>query len=1210
MVSIKEKLEDLYYKRQYGGKTKTPPKSISYKKGVKTKISQNVRRKIIDRKVKTKKKINFVVRVYIDEDYSKYKKREYTVSKDASFYTKDANGKYRQHTKQYKLFTQRAFFMRGNTKNIRPFLNREVFGFDQRDLNNFRIAISKYDGGDELNTSIKSWMSLIDYLMFVVEDVSYSDPFESNEIDYPTHLANDDNAIPFQSKYITFDYVDGKMVVPYSTDYIKENFIYRACWYSVIIDTFKNSWDSWYKNNPLTYSFLYKLFHGVEMEDNCDMSLNFDTVVNKFFKPYKIGVVLFDVNYLIRCKYLPRDNGLSRNKHITPNVLYVMLHQKHITRINKDLNSLTKKLDVFEKEVQLEVRPTFTLPKEKDNRTFRVIDNVDDIIKVITEGEDDYIEVIYNQDLMVLWREIRDNIDFEMEIHFVGNTISSLKYEDLKKTILIKDVYSMDAGQLFFDNETEYVNFVNSKNTFSTKLLNKNYLSRYSENVNQVFHTYTRGGVIGGFDTSVDDYNLLALDYNKYYTKQLMNMPYIPVINSFDNFVEYKGEDIEEMNLYIYEKLDDELTYPLQRQGIIYGFNIKRRNPNVKLIAVLQPNTLKENKTKLFINELYDNDEIDLDVKKFIVNQTIGMTNKKFNKKYYSRAFTNKEDAVSNYTKYGGGLFEHYLYTLDELNKDIYDSTDEKIYFHYCHQKVELEEGFYPIGLFILDSAEAELFDLVDKARLQGMKVYGVNTDCVYVDKVIGDFDLGNKIGQLKIEKKEMISFNKLTIKENTSIWKFPDNLNINVIDIENEWNKEEIKSKLVNKTILQAVETAGAGKTTALKQLEKTLFVIPFNAQREDLENDDKKVVTLYQLLGLRLNDQHEVENCIKGYDIIPYDNIVFDEIFLHTVRDLEKIKYFMKRHHTKNYYATGDIDQLPPIEYLNNVRDVKQYYKDIVYSLFPNHIYLYENKRFTKQEDREKLKKITKTFLYGTREERIRCIYDNFKVVKTLPDLKTKKNLSAYNRTIDRVNNHFSKGFTVGQKIICRKPILRKGCRTFVNYIYIIEELGSTVKLSHGKDCVIIDKKELDCFRPAFCQTVHSVQGLTIKEPFTIFDALSPMATGEWLNTAFTRATDFNDITFFITNYDFYSELTSVISQRLQQLKEDDKMKNRDFDLDSNWVYNEIKNCGWRCKMCKSSLDVFGNEAFSIDRVDNNLGHIKMNCQILCRRCNVSKK
>ena len=1057
------------------------------------------------------------------------------------------------------------------------------------------------------------WFSQMPHLLFSIEDISYGDPFEDNEIIYETQLAQDNTVTPFQAKYINFPLTNDKVELNnFSNDYILDNFIDKACYYTVIIDAYKNSFDKYYSTFELNYEFLYEFVTGDELTESSDLSCSF-SMIRKFFKEYNLGVVVFDHEMRIRCEYHPK----KRNSNIQPYTLYLMLYNNHVTRINENVNSVSHKLKVFKEDNDLIKAPSkyYYIPKEKENEYFTVINNVNDVLELLKNDKETKIfTAIYNGDLLELWQQIRSHLNFECGINFRGSLIDSLYisnivYKQTKNTIKITDIFTMSAGQIFIDNTEEYKKFIKVKNNFSSKIINKSYLSSYSSNLSKYFQYYKRGGVVGGFvlDEMYDSF--VGLDYNKYFPSMLKKMPKIPVCNSFDDLIEYHNEPIEEMNLYFYEKLDDVITYPTKKYGFMYGYNYINRKPNVKLHFVFRPSVLKENVFSNSIDELFNDETLEMSLKKFIANSTIGMLNKRYNNTNYSKAFTNKQEAYSNYRRYGGNIYEHYLKSLEELNKDIYDSKDEKVYFHYLSKRTELNDGFYLIGLFIYDTAEAELFDLVDKARERGMNVYGVNTDCIYVDSIKGKWDLGNGIGQLKIEEKEVRTFKELTIEQNENIIKLDTSNNINVIEINDEWDKEEIKSKLVNRTIIQAVQTAGAGKTTALKQLENALFVIPFNSQREDLTNDGFNAITHYKLLGLRMTESST--QTISQFDITGYKNIIFDECGLHTVKDKERIFQYMKEHPNINFYGTLDFDQLRPIEDLNNVKDIDAYNRNIIYKMFPNHIYLKQNKRMKTEEDRMKSKEISQTFLTGTKEQIINCIKKNFNVVYDIKDVKTTKNIVAFNDTHDWINKHFDKGYYVGLKMICKIQILRKESRTYVNFIYTIKKLGKTVILSNREGDIEVSHDELRRnFKMAYGQTCHSAQGLTFNEPFTIFDALSYMADGRWLYTAYTRTTHFKNITFCLNKGNEITKMKSIIRSQLNNHQIEDKKQNRKFDLTVEWVFNQIKNCGYICKICKTGLDITGYESFSVDRIDNDHGHIKMNCQILCRRCTISKK
>ena len=111
------------------------------------------------------------------------------------------------------------------------------------------------------------------------------------------------------------------------------------------------------------------------------------------------------------------------------------------------------------------------------------------------------------------------------------------------------------------------------------------------------------------------------------------------------------------------------------------------------------------------------------------------------------------------------------------------------------------------------------------------------------------------------------------------------------------------------------------------------------------------------------------------------------------------------------------------------------------------------------------------------------------------------------------------------------------------------------------------------------------------------------------EWIYTALTRATDLSNIQIFTGVLPNPKDLDKIINNKLNLHQIEDELKEREFDLDSQWVHSQLKNVK-SCKYCHCDLDITGDHQFSVDRVDSRRGHTKDNCQIICLRCNVSKK
>jgi hypothetical protein len=71
-------------------------------------------------------------------------------------------------------------------------------------------------------------------------------------------------------------------------------------------------------------------------------------------------------------------------------------------------------------------------------------------------------------------------------------------------------------------------------------------------------------------------------------------------------------------------------------------------------------------------------------------------------------------------------------------------------------------------------------------------------------------------------------------------------------------------------------------------------------------------------------------------------------------------KVYNFIQSNKDKIILATGDIDQLESIEVVSNVKDYAQYINHCINYIFPNEMFLQENKRLKNDDDKVKLKRI----------------------------------------------------------------------------------------------------------------------------------------------------------------------------------------------------------------------------------------------------------
>lgn len=94
------------------------------------------------------------------------------------------------------------------------------------------------------------------------------------------------------------------------------------------------------------------------------------------------------------------------------------------------------------------------------------------------------------------------------------------------------------------------------------------------------------------------------------------------------------------------------------------------------------------------------------------------------------------------------------------------------------------------------------------------------------------------------------------------------------------------------------------------------------------------------------------------------------------------------------------------------------------------------------------------------------------------------------------------------------------------------------------------------------------------------------------------------------YIKKYDALNwERRLVISCRKM-----DANRNHDFDIDIQWIKDQCLAQQNKCAHCQEDLSFEmrpGNfQKPSVDRIDNNLGHLKSNCLITCINCNIRRQ
>jgi hypothetical protein len=718
-----------------------------------------------------------------------------------------------------------------------------------------------------------------------------------------------------------------------------------------------------------------------------------------------------------------------------------------------------------------------------------------------------------------------------------GSQISNLTFNFKGSIIKLISLETRSTGNLHFKKDT-FERFINYDIELLKNCITEDYKSYYSSSAIEIFNKYNKGGFIGSthnFECKM----AYEIDFKKYYTSILYDMPNIPVFNTFDGFQEYTGGEIENMSIYLCESLLNGVNiYLSDKFNIYYGHNLKTIDRKYyKIISYIKPYKIVDNNIKHHIEKIY-NSEMTTEEKKFIINKLIGLIGKRYNKKEYTTIYEDKKQAYMSMKKQGGQII-----TLH------YDSKFS-LYLHIIRHKRELIDGYYPIQLYIYDTARLRLNKLTNLLIDSGNKILGWRTDCAYIEhnkESLNKFIENNKdiiyngekdikqFNKVSIDDKLLNSMNKITQKKNLLHDIKKIDAEINNIKIVDEWDYKTIVKQVEDvKRLLITADTAGGGKTFLSSEIAKHrgdyIYVTPWNTQRQNLIRSKHNAVTYNSFFSLVYDSNtNKNENSKAKFNYKKYDTIIFDEIYLYNPDQLIKISNFCKNNEDKYIIANGDLFQNKPIGNYN--KDDKKYYDDIIKSIFNNNIHLTVNKRIKDNSLRLKyadgLNKIRNS---ETVDEAIKYAHKIFKTTKAITN---NKNVSYFNSTSEIVNkyrhlkvmthNKKKNIFYKGLKVICNKTIINKKIRTYKNFEYeVIEISKDNITITDYDNNLTLEIKYFksnEYFRLPYCQTCHSLQGLGIDENITIYDLNNnnKRLTVEWIYTALTRNSDPTKIKIF---------------------------------------------------------------------------------------------
>jgi hypothetical protein len=162
-----------------------------------------------------------------------------------------------------------------------------------------------------------------------------------------------------------------------------------------------------------------------------------------------------------------------------------------------------------------------------------------------------------------------------------------------------------------------------------------------------------------------------------------------------------------------------------------------------------------------------------------------------------------------------------------------------------------------------------------------------------------------------------------------------------------------------------------------------------------------------------------------MSRFDDSNFQAIVFDEIYLNDLKFLTKIKHYSDNNPQKLVMATGDTLQNEPIAPLSTQFDHDDYANHIMSIIFPNEIFLQENKRLDNEADKKKLSKF-KEDIFDEDKDVKQTLKANFKFINRIT---TTNNVSYRNNIAEEVSHNIRKqqnrqsDYEVGEYLLCKE-------------------------------------------------------------------------------------------------------------------------------------------------------------------------------------------
>ena len=149
------------------------------------------------------------------------------------------------------------------------------------------------------------------------------------------------------------------------------------------------------------------------------------------------------------------------------------------------------------------------------------------------------------------------------------------------------------------------------------------------------------------------------------------------------------------------------------------------------------------------------------------MNKNLGLIEKKYNKKSFTKIYHTITEAQYYQIKYGGHIYKVYEtkneedeLTQEEKDEGVVESdtlNKRELYVLINKVQKDLDESFNPIKDLIYDIQLLKLWELHKRLTENDIKVFGIKTDCMLVKEVKEEIKINftKDIGGVKYETKK-----------------------------------------------------------------------------------------------------------------------------------------------------------------------------------------------------------------------------------------------------------------------------------------------------------------------------------------------------------------------------------------------------------------------------------------------------------------------